>query len=423
MGGSLIMNKIKTMLCLTEMRIIALAWNLPMLLLGVSAWAAVLLIGTAANGALADARQPLTAAIAQGRVIYTDEEEKKAYRAAKMEPDARKRAGQLYEFIRKYPKSPLIEPSDYESIRTIEEEYNAYYAARQESDLVKRAAKLIEFLQKYPESSLKDNTGLDYMKMLEESSQGKKYELLELLAEKWLKLHPNDRQTYAFIAEATMNLHKYERCAECLEAIYEMQPDASLAKEIHLNYQKAQNLPKQIEWAGRLFKMPEFAGDYALRFDYVMKYFKDNDYSKAAEYAQLTLKSADLVKQPDATSKEQLRKVRRVCYHVLATDLFVKEKYSEAISNFKKAIEIEKYEEGYYQIGQCLDSQKEIEAAMHYYAATELMGGEDASKAKARLELLYRALHNDTLVGIEKVYKKAKELLDEPVTKQDGADR
>jgi hypothetical protein len=43
----------------------------------------------------------------------------------------------------------------------------------------------------------------------------------------------------------------------------------------------------------------------------------------------------------------------------------------------------------------------------------ELLGGEDAARAKVRLEVLYRALHNDTLIGIDKVYKKARELLAE----------
>ena len=49
------------------------------------------------------------------------------------------------------------------------------------------------------------------------------------------------------------------------------------------------------------------------------------------------------------------------------------------------------------------------------------MGGEEAPRAKSRLEVLYKALHNDTLIGIDKVYKKAKELLEGAGAKQDGA--
>ena len=86
----------------------------------------------------------------------------------------------------------------------------------------------------------------------------------------------------------------------------------------------------------------------------------------------------------------------------------------EAVSTFKQAIGVERYAEGYYKIALVLDGQKKIEEAIPYYAAAELMGGEDAPKAKSRLEALYRALHNDTLVGIDKAYNKGKELLAEP---------
>jgi hypothetical protein len=55
--------------------------------------------------------------------------------------------------------------------------------------------------------------------------------------------------------------------------------------------------------------------------------------------------------------------------------------------------------------------REEIEEAILYYAKAELTGGEYAPKAKARLEKLYKALHNDTLIGIDKIYKRAKESL------------
>jgi len=44
------------------------------------------------------------------------------------------------------------------------------------------------------------------------------------------------------------------------------------------------------------------------------------------------------------------------------------------------------------------------------YACAIVEGGEAEKKAKDNLERFYRVLHNDTTVGIEKVYKRAKEL-------------
>ncbi|MBN1569875.1 MAG: hypothetical protein JXA73_18670 [Acidobacteria bacterium] len=389
-----------------------ITYDLPRLLPGIAVLAMVFFGNVAANFVLAGGHSPNAALEGQGS--YIDEEEEKAYRAAANEPDEKKRAAKLYEFIQKYPKSALMQQSDFDAIKMIEEENHAFYAASQEPDFEKRAALLMEFLQKYPESALKDHAELEFKKMLQEDIRNKKYEELESLAEKWLKTHPKDKEANAYLAEAARNLKKYQRCAECLEEIYAMEPIPQLAREIHDSYLQTENVAKQKEWAEKLFTMPEFEADYMLRYAYVVKFSNENNLPKAAEYAQLTLKSADLAEQKDEKLREQLRQVRRACHHVIGSSLQQKENYAAAISSFKEALRFEKYGQGYYKIGQCAESQKQIDEAVQYYAAAELMGGEEAPRAKARLEVLYRALHNDTLIGIDKVYKKAKELLEEP---------
>jgi len=322
----------------------------------------------------------------------------------------------LFQFIQKYPQSHLVKRisnADYKNIKMIEDEYNAYYSTRKEPDFEKRAAMLLEFQQKYPQSTLMENIYSDYVDMLKKTLQDKKYELLESLGEKWLTVHPNDAVMCTFVAEATLPLHKYQRCGECLEVVYKIKPSPALAREIQISYQRADNTAKLFEWDEKLFKMPEFEDDYMLRFDLVMRYAKDDNLAKAAEYARRTLKAADLAsRQSDTNTKEQLQKVRRACHHVIASDLMEKRNFVEAISEYKQAIKVERYGEGYYGIGLCLENLKEIEEANVYYAMAELMGGEIELKAKARLKTLYKALHNNTLIGINKVYQKAKESLD-----------
>ena len=380
-------------------------------ILGMTIWSSFLFVNTAIRHAVAGENEPVAG---QGQGSYVDEAEENAYRAARQEPDPEKRVRKLFEFHQKYPKSVLLDPKDLDAIKPLEDEYGEYYAALQETNIEIRAVKLIDFLQKHPESTLNQFIDQEYVTMMKESSQAKKYEQLESLAEKWLKIHPKDKETYAFLAEATLNLQKHEKYAEDLESIYALEPTPKLAREIFQAYQKAQNRPKQIEWAEKIFKMPQFSSDYMLRYDYMMTFLSEKNIARAAEYAQLTLKSADLVEQPDEKTSEQLRKVRRASYHVIATELMEKGNFPGAIAAFKKAILAEKYGEGYYLIGQCYENLKQIDEAMLYYAKASLMGAEYAEKAKARLELLYKALHNETLIGIDKVYTKAKELTDSP---------
>jgi hypothetical protein len=297
-----------------------------------------------------------------------------------------------------------------------EDEYNAYEAASKEPDLDKRGTMLLDFIQKYPKSALMPHIDSAYALLLKEASAAKKYELLETAAEKWLKIHPNDVVTIGYIYEAASNLKKYEKCVQCLEDIYKMQPSPTLAKDIFGGYQKINNLAKQLEWAEKLFKMSEFDSDFLLRSNFVSKYAESKNYPKAAEYAQLTLKSADLVKQPNAETQEALKKVRFACYLVIGTNLMETNKYDEAIPVIKKALLIQRSVEGYYMIAQCLDNLKEVEEAIIAYAKAQIVAEEKsdtatAGKAKARLEQLFKALHDGRTIGIDKPYKKGREEL------------
>ncbi len=154
--------------------------------LGALALAVILFGGAATGHAAADVTEENAIFGEQSQGSLVSEEEENAYRAARRETDPQKRAQKLFEFIQKYPKSALIQQADYEETKAIEDEYNAYYAAAQEPDYAKRAAMLIEFLQKSPKSTLTTNAGNDYLQMLRDASQGKKYELLQSLAENWL---------------------------------------------------------------------------------------------------------------------------------------------------------------------------------------------------------------------------------------------
>ncbi len=393
-------------------------------------------------------QQPRPTAEEKARTDAAADEEKSAYVAAKQEPDIYRRALLLSEFAQKYPGSSLLQPEDREILKRLEKEYDAYYPITRETDADNRAAMLIDFLQSHPKSILWREIEPEYRKALEETAKSKNYELLEALAENWLAAYPDrDRkEIYRYLAEATCGLDRHPRCARALEEIYALEPLPATVKDIYASYQKTDNLAKQIEWAQKLYqieplpalaraiygyyrktadsakemewaeklvRMPEFDEDYALRYSIVLKYHKDKDLTKAAEYAKLTLQSLDRAGRLDDGTQEESRQIRRACYHVIASERLEKGDCAEAVGAFRKAIRVEKYAEAYYQIALCLDKQKKIDEACIYYAAAELMGGDFAPKAKARLETLYKALHNNTLIGINKVYTKAKELLAE----------
>jgi TolA-binding protein len=321
--------------------------------------------------------------------------------AAALPPDAV--SGRAIKLQEEQAAAQDPEPEGYE------DEYNAYDTAQKEPNLDKRGAMLIEFIEKYPKSKLMPHIDAAYTNLLFECSQEKKYEQLELLAEQWLKLHPNDLQTIAYIFDAAEKLGHDEKCVDCLEEIYKMQPSGSMAYNIAQLHKKTENQEKYIEWIEKMFTYPEYEGDYTLRYDLMQKYAEDKNLPKAAEYAELTLKSANLAKSDDAATKGYLRKVRHNCYHLIGLIQFEADNFSGAIKSFQQALRAEKYGDGYFWIGMSLWKQEKYEDAMIFFAETELQGGAYASQAKENLESLYKAFHNNKTTGINKIYTKAKE--------------
>jgi len=226
-------------------------WRMPIATRDPSPWAFAILVlagalctNAGANCILSAQDRPNAASGAQVQVTSISVEEFNNYNAAMNESDPQKRAAKLYAFVQKYPKSILVERisnEDYQNIKVIEDAYNAFYAAKREPDLEKRAAMLLDLRQKYPQSIITDYIHNEYIEFLEGIYGDKKYELLDSFGEKWLTVYPHDTETCALVAEAAIQLHKYQRCGECLETVYETKPSPSLAREIQVCYGKANN--------------------------------------------------------------------------------------------------------------------------------------------------------------------------------------
>jgi len=293
-----------------------------------------------------------------------------------------------------------------------EEEYKEYETASKEPNFEKRGTMLLEFMQKYPKSSLSTAYARPaYENLLRECFEAKQFAALEPLAEKWLKLNPNNIQTLGYIAEAAQKLGNKQKYVDSLLAIYAQDPRGSYAVDILRTYREMKNQEKIDEWTDKILKMPEYDTDFGLRFEFVQKFMAEDNYPKAAHYATLTLKSVDLVKEPSKDVQDQLRKVRYACHLVIGMNDYKNKKFADAIRSLQAALKYERHGEPYYYIGMSQWELQQIEEATLSFACAELVGGDIAAQAKEKLEKLYKEQHNDTIVGIDKIYRKAKEAL------------
>jgi tetratricopeptide (TPR) repeat protein len=292
------------------------------------------------------------------------------------------------------------------------EQYEAWDKADKEPDILKRGAMLAEFIGKYPKSTLMPHAEASYKNALLECNNGQKYQELETLAEQWLQLRPGDLDGLGFIVKAARELGHNDKVIQNLTEIYTKRNTGDWALEIAQACKKANNKPKYFEWMQTTLGYPEYATDFRTRLELMQVYVEEKNFPKAIEYAEAALEAADLVKDPSAETGAAILKVRRVCYDGIGKIHMEQNRFAEAIKSFRQALQVEKYSEGYYLIAVCLHKQNRVDDAMIWYARTEQQGGEFAAKAKDRLEEIYRALHNNTLIGSEKIYRKAKQLPD-----------
>ncbi len=318
-------------------------------------------------------------------------------------------------------QKPAAQPAQTETDQEYtEEEYDAYEKADKEPDLDKRATLLIGFMDKYPKSKLKSYIVTDYQRLMYDHQSNKRYAKLLPLAEQWLKYYPDDLQTIVYIAESAHAVGQEQKYIDYALKIYAVKPNCDLAAAIAYSYDKVGAKDKFLEWIQKLYACPEYDGNYNIRYIFVGKYWEEKKPDKAVEYAQLTLKSLQVAKKPadksDADWEKEKTEVFVGCNKVTGLDLYNRKKYPEAIKAFERITRVKKDSDAYYYIGMCqwrIDeaANQDVDDAMLSFAICVKLGGDHAAEAKANLEKLYKAVHNNTLIGIEKIYAKAERVL------------
>ncbi len=312
------------------------------------------------------------------------------------------------------PQAKPAQAAEQETQEYTEEEYDAYDKAVNEKDLDKRGTLLLAFMEKYPQSKLQQYIVTSSLTLMYELQKEKKYDKLESYAEQWLKIFPNDLQTIGYAADAARQLGHDQKFLDYGLKIYAAKPDGSLAFLIEETYKRMNNLAKQREWVEKTMAYPEYAGRFDLWMEFVDKYAKEKQFDKAAEFAELTLKALGSAKKPDATPEATWRdavgKTKRGCYYLIGVNYYDKDKFADAIQELQKSLAVDpKFDMAYYYIGlsQWRLGKVENDEAPLSFAKAYLLKGEFSEQAKEHLEKIYKAIHNNTTIGIDKIYKRA----------------
>jgi tetratricopeptide (TPR) repeat protein len=262
-----------------------------------------------------------------------------------------------------------------------QQELDAYKKFESEPDIAKKAVAGEQFIKDYPESELIGPYAspllVDVYQRLNNFKKVVEY------GEKALSANPPQQTTlfvYQAIVIAYQQLNDYEKTVEWAEKYLKVDPNNAFAL-----YMLATVIPERVK---------EDDLDRQQKLDHTTDYAK-----KLLEVTNSMQKPAPMTEDQWKMQKAQLQ---GGAYSALAFVAMHKKSYDEAISEYKKSLEVyPKDAIAYYRLGLSYSFAKKNDEALKALATSVAMNG--PAQARSYLEQLYKAKNNGSLDGLDKM--------------------
>ncbi len=309
-----------------------------------------------------------------------------------------------------------------DDVRYTAEEYAAYQKATEEPDPVKREDAILDFVKKNPKSSLVEYALTAYRQLLVEYQKSNNWQRMAIAGEKLLAIRPDDIQTVYLTGMGCFYTQQYPKAAPYLEKVYASQPEPAIAFMLATIY----GTPPTNDDV-KLLKFGEIA---CAKFEpkdcsqilpnLARIYLEKKEWAKAAETAKKTLQALEVNQKPatveQAVWDDYIARERAIAYSALGRQAFESGNMAATISNYKQALKTYRKNAGlnaeaYYHIGYALwksQPDKIEDGAMVAFAkGANEKGAPHQKPNRNQLEFLYKQLHNGSLAGIEEFEEEA----------------
>lgn len=307
--------------------------------------------------------------------------------------------------------SPEEEEPDY-----TEEEYNALQQALNETNPARKEDLLLAFLQAgHKSKTLNDYALQAYMALYGEYQKQGNYERLGAAAEKFLRLQPDDVTSLGLAADAFQRLGNTRKFIEYGEKFYAKKPVLITAYYIAQGYKSLNNLEKFAEWAEKIIND---INDNAMLADISVELFRyyaqQSKPQVAAKYARVAVKALEGSAKPPGniteTAWRQYKESSLAAAHFLiGEELYDKERFRDALASYQRSLNFNcRNDAAYYRMGFAYWRLEQHNEALESFARASLLNGPTSSDAKKRVEEIYKPFHNNTTIGIDKVFDRAR---------------
>lgn len=254
--------------------------------------------------------------------------------------------------------------------------------------------------------------------LMKNALDGKKNQELADYAEEYLKAYPNDLFATAMAAEGYRGLKNYAKFIDYGTKVFNAKPDPTIAYFLTMAYENNKDNQKYLEWAQKTMSLSPDNIAYNLEFIPKMSKIHTDlkQLDKAAVLQQKLLPILDKAVKPATTSdaewKDYLNREKGRAWQVIGESLFQKDKFQESVAAYQKAATfIKKNDFAYFRIGTCHWKLNDPDSAIENFARAYVINGEVAKSSYEYLERLYKSIHNNSTVGINKVIDQAKKEL------------
>ena len=291
------------------------------------------------------------------------------------------------------------------------EEYSAYQAITGESDPAKKTDLILNFFKTYPKSTLAQHITADFNAMLKSLQDGNRWSQSITVGRQFLTVVPEDNYTIALVANAYAETKDYKNFVVFGEEVYKKSPSGNLAYSLAKAYQSLGNNAKLAEWAEKtVAKLPD---SHEMLLELAKIYVDANRSAEADKYAKQCLKVIQAAAKPEQSSEKDWTAYKNysqmMCYYIIGKVAYDKQSYAQAVSNLEQHIKLNaRNDMAYYMLGESYWQTRNATLALKNYAKASLLGGNAAGPAKQKLEMMWKASHQGSLTGLDKVIAAAK---------------
>jgi tetratricopeptide (TPR) repeat protein len=291
------------------------------------------------------------------------------------------------------------------------EEYSAYQAVTGEPDPLKKMELILKFFKTYPKSALAQHVTADFQAMLKILQDGKRWSQSVTVGRQFLTVVPGDTYTIALLATAYSETKDYKQFVVFGETVYKASPSGNLAYAMAKAYQNIGNNAKFAEWAEKT--VSQIPDNYEMFLELAKIYADVKRNAEAEKYAKQCLKVILAAAKPEQSTEKDWTAYKNhalmASYYIIGNIAYEKQDYANAVTNLENSVKINpRNDMAYYFLGQCYWQSRNTNMALKNFAKASLLNGNAAQPAKMQLENMWKASHQGSLTGLDRVIAAAK---------------